>query len=55
MTKVRGRFRCIGKKKPSGLFIPPDVILEGEGIKLHVRKQMLVNRTWDGTDVLSVG
>lgn len=33
------------KKKPSALFLPPDVILEVEGIKLYVRKQVLADNS----------
>lgn len=33
------------KKKPSALFLLPDVILEVEGIKLYVRKQVLADNS----------
>lgn len=33
------------KKKPSALYLLPDVILEVEGIKLYVRKQVLADNS----------
>lgn len=33
------------KRKPLALFLPPDVILEVEGMQLHVRKQVLADNS----------